>query len=156
MEHVKVDSGKVKDVLQNLIETLRDSQDGYRFGAEHAHGAELKTMFNEESLKRGQFAGELEVEAQRLGEHDPKREGTTKGSLHRAWFELKSKLGAGDDEGVLNWMEQGEDYIKKQYQEALQEKLPSNVIEVIDRQSQDVIRAHDRVRDLRDRFKKVA
>jgi uncharacterized protein (TIGR02284 family) len=156
LEHVQVDSGKVKDVLQNLIETLRDSQDGYRFSAEHAHDAELKTMFNEESLKRGQFAGELEVEAQRLGEHDPKREGTTKGSLHRAWFELKSKLGAGDDKGVLNWIEQGEDHIKEQYKEALQEKLPANVIEVIDRQSQNIIRTHDRVRDLRDRYKKAA
>jgi uncharacterized protein (TIGR02284 family) len=156
LEQAKVDSGKVKDVLQNLIETLRDSQNGFRFGAEHAHNPELKLFFNEESLKRGQFAGDLENEVQRLGERDPKREGTAKGSLHRAWFELKSKLGAGDDEGVLNWMEQGEDHMKKQYQEALQEKLPANVIEVIDLQSQDVIRTHDRVRDLRDRYKKVA
>ena len=156
MEHEKIDSAKVKDVLQDLIETLRDSQNGHRFAAEHVHDPELKTLFNEVSLKRGQFAGELEREVVRLGEHDPKREGTTRGSLHRAWFELKSKLGAGDDAGVLNWVEQGEDYIKKQYQEAVQNKLPSDVVDVIDRQSQEIIRTHDRVRDLRDRFKNAA
>src|SRR6266702_5520309 len=155
MEHGKIDGGKVKDVVQSLIEALRDSQSGHRFAAEHAKSRELKTLFNEVSLKRGQFAGELESEVVRLGEHDPKREGTTKGSLHRTWFELKSKLGAGDDGGVLNWVEQGEDYIKKQYQETLQVKLPSDLVEVIDRQSQEVISTHDRVRDLRDRMKKA-
>ena len=156
MEHEKIDRGNVKDTLQNLIETLRDSQNGHRFAAEHAHNPELKTLFNEVSLKRGQFAGDLEREVERLGDHDPKREGTTKGSLHRAWFELKSKLGAGDDEGVLNWVEQGEDYIKTQYQEAVQEKLPSDVVDVIDRQSQEVIATHDKIRDLRDRYKNAA
>ena len=154
MEHEKIDPDKVKDTVQSLIEALRDSQNGHRFAAEHASNPELKTLFNEVSLKRGQFAGDLEREVVRLGENDPKREGTTKGSLHRMWFEMKSKLGAGDDEGVLAWVEQGEDHIKEQYKEVLQVKLPSDVVELIDRQSLEIISTHDKVRELRDRFKK--
>ena len=152
----KIDSGKVRDMLQHLIETCRDGQNGARFAAEHSTSPDLKKFFDELSLRRGQAAGDLEAELQRLGKHDPDREGTTKGSLHRAWFELKSKLGAGDDHGVLDWMEQGEDYAKKQFQEALQEKLPNDVRDVVQRVSQEVMTAHDKVRDLRDRFKKNA
>jgi uncharacterized protein (TIGR02284 family) len=154
--HEKIDSGNVRDILQHLIETCRDGQNGHRFAAEHATSPELKKFFNEESLRRGQAAGELESAVERLGEHDPKREGTTQGSLHRAWFELKSKLGAGDDQGVLNWMEQGEDHAKKQFKEALKEKLPNDVREVVQRVSQEVIGSHDKVRDMRDRFKSAA
>jgi uncharacterized protein (TIGR02284 family) len=155
-EQEKIDIGKVKDILENLAQTCRDGQEGFRIGGGHAHNTQLKTMLDEISLKRGQAAGDLEAEIERLGEHDLKREGTAKGSMHRAWFELKSKLGAGDDLGVLNWLEQGEDHAKKQFQEALEVKLPSNVREVIERISQDVIASHDKIRDLRDSYKKAA
>ncbi len=156
MEHEKIDIGGVRDKVQDLIATLRDSQNGHRFGAEHVKDAELKRLFEQVSLKRGQFAGELEAEVQRLGEHDPKREGTVKGSMHRAWLELKSKLGAGDDAGVLAWMEQGEDYIKHQYEDILKEKLPADLVAILDRQAQEIISVHDQVKQLRDRFKNAA
>jgi uncharacterized protein (TIGR02284 family) len=142
-------------IVERLIETCRDGQEGYRDAAEHTHTAELKEVFNRQSLERAKFAGELESVAQRLGESDPDRSPSIASKLHRAWFDLKQKFGGGDA-CVLESVEAGEDNAKKHYQEALQAKLPLDVHTIVERQSQSVFAAHDLVRNLRDRYKKAA
>ncbi|HYE25476.1 MAG TPA: PA2169 family four-helix-bundle protein [Clostridia bacterium] len=144
------------NVLQKLIETCRDGQNGYREAAENVDDHQLRQFFNEQSLERAQFAGELENHVQRLGEHDPNRSGSMRGTLHRKWFDLKQALGGGIA-SVLSSVEQGEDRAKEQYDEALRdESLPSDIRAVVRQQADRVISAHDRVRDLRDRYKKAA
>src|ERR1700681_2950147 len=96
------------DIVEKLIETCRDGQEGYRDAAEHTHTAELKEVFNRQSLERAKFAGELESVAQRLGESDPDRSPSIASKLHRAWFDLKQKFGGGDL-SVLESVEAGED-----------------------------------------------
>jgi uncharacterized protein (TIGR02284 family) len=143
-------------VLEKLVETCRDGQNGYRDAAEATHNAELKQFFNEQSLERGQFAGELENEIQRLGKPDPDRKGSVSGAIHRKWFDLKQSLGGGD-ESILSSVEAGEDNAKKNYNDAVNSKdIPSDVREVIARQAERVNLAHNRARDLRDRFKNAA
>lgn len=143
---------KVISVLDELIETCRDGQNGFREAAEHVKSPELRTFFNEQSTERARFAGELEAEVQRLGERDPNRTGSVAGALHRAWLDLKSNLGAGD-QGILNSAEQGEDSAKKAYEKALAEPLPQNLLSIIRRQAQSIFAAHDRVKMVRDRLK---
>jgi hypothetical protein len=46
--------------------------------------------------------------------------------------------------------ERGEDIAKKAYKDALAENLPANVMTVVQAQSNEVMTAHDKVRDLRD------
>src|SRR3954447_12102228 len=122
-------------VLEKLVETCRDGQNGFRDAAEHTSNTELKELFNQISLERGQFAGELEQEIQRLGKSDPDRKGSTGGAIHRAWFDLKQKLGGGDS-AILNSVEAGEDKAKKDYQDALNEEhLPVDIREIISRQA---------------------
>jgi uncharacterized protein (TIGR02284 family) len=143
------------DIVGKLIESCRDGQEGYRDAAEHTQTAELKDLFNRQSLQRAKFAGELEGVAQGLGESDPNRGPSMANKLHRAWFDLKQKFGGGD-ESVLKSVEAGEDNAKKHYEEALQAKLPGDVHTIIERQSQSVFAAHDLVRNLRDRYKNAA
>lgn len=147
---------KAISILEKLVETCRDGQNGYRDAAEHTNTAELKEFFNRQSLERGQFAGELEREIERLGKADPDREGSVSGAIHRKWFDLKQKLGGGD-ESILNSIEAGEDNAKKNYNDALNEKeLTADLREIVSRQAQRVIAGHDRARDLRDRYKNAA
>ncbi len=75
--------------------------------------------------------------------------------LHRAWMNLKEKLGAGDT-SILESVEAGEDNAKKNYQEALEAGLPADVFAIVEQQAQFVFAAHDRVRMLRDEYKKAA
>ncbi len=143
------------DVIERLIETCRDGQEGYRDAAAHAQTAELKDFFNRQSLQRAKFAGELESIAQRLGESDPDRSPSIGSKLHRAWFDLKQKFGGGDL-SILESVEAGEDNAKKRYQEALRADLPIDVHEIVDIQAHSVLAAHDQVRSLRDSLRKAA
>jgi len=143
------------DILDTLIETCRDGQAGYRDAAEHTQNSELRDLFNRQSLERAKFAGELENVALRLGESDPDRSPSIANKLHRAWFDLKQKLGGGDA-SILESVESGEDNAKKHYQEALRAELPMDVRAIVETQAQSILAAHDRIRVLRDQFKKAA
>lgn len=78
--------------INDLIETLKDGQEGFRQAAEAVEDRELKTLFNECSLQRARFVGELQSEAVTLGESKPEDSGSTAGALHRSWIKLKPQL----------------------------------------------------------------
>ena len=143
------------DVLEKLIETCRDGQNGYRDAADHVKNPETKAWFNQQSLERSQFAGELENCVQRLGKSDPERKGSVSAALHRGWFDLKEKI-TGSDESVLNEVERGEDNAKANYQKAIEENLPADIREIVQQQAKRVFAAHDRVKMLRDQANRAA
>ena len=67
-----MDEHNAISVIENLIETCKDGQKGYQAAASHVKRSDLKTYFNEQSLERSRFAGELEAELIRLGKPDKK------------------------------------------------------------------------------------
>lgn len=150
--HEHIDNDHVIGVLEKLIQTCRDGQEGYRDAAEHVKSVELRNFFNQQSTTRAEFAGELENEVIRLGRHDPDRKATASGALHRRWIDLKAAMGAGDH-SILSSIESGEDSAKKAFEEALNDKLPQDIKDILRRQSLEVISAHDRIRTLRDQTK---
>jgi uncharacterized protein (TIGR02284 family) len=152
IQREKIDNDHVISVLENLIETCRDGQNGYRECAEHVKDLELRKFFNEVSTTRADFAGQLENEVIRLGKHNPERKGTAKAAVHRGWIDLKAALGGGDH-AILSSLEFGEDTAKKQYEEAMNDNLPQDIKDILRQQSQSVVSAHDNVRMLRDRAK---
>jgi uncharacterized protein (TIGR02284 family) len=141
----------VISTLNNLIETCRDGQNGFREAAENLKGPELKSYCLEQSQKRAQFVGELQQEVRNLG-GDPEKTGSTAAAMHRAWIDLKSALGGGDA-AIMASCEQGEDSAVEQYEEALKLNLPVSVRNIIERQFQSVKQAHDRVKMMRDSLK---
>ncbi|MGD0988689.1 MAG: PA2169 family four-helix-bundle protein [Candidatus Sulfotelmatobacter sp.] len=139
----------VVSVIEDLIETCKDGQKGYQDAAAHVKRPDLKTYFNEQSLERARFAGELEAELPRLGEPDKKVTGSAGAALHRAWIDTKVSLGAGD-KAILESIEAGEDRAKDAYQKALHAALPTNIAEIVRRQGASVQKDHDKVKTLRD------
>jgi uncharacterized protein (TIGR02284 family) len=144
-----MDENNAVSVIEDLIETCKDGQKGYQDAASHVKRPDLKTYFNEQSLERSRFAGELEAELIRFGKPDKKVSGSVGASLHRTWIDTKVTLGAGD-KSILESVEAGEDKAKESYQKALSGSLPGNLAEIIRRQSVSVQRAHDKVKSLRD------
>jgi len=142
-------------VLENLIETCKDGQKGYQDAATHVKRSDLKTYFNEQSLERSRFAGELEAELIRLGKPDKKVSGSVGASLHRAWIDTKVSLGGGD-KTILESVEAGEDNAKEAYQKAITDDLPENIAQIVRRQAASVQAAHDKVKSLRDAAKAAA
>ena len=142
-------------VLENLIETCKDGQKGYQDAASHVKRADLKTYFNEQSLERSGFAGELEAELIHLGKPDKKVSGSASAAMRRAWIDTKVALGGGD-KTILESVEAGEDNAKDAYQKAVTGDLPENLAQIIRRQAASVQRAHDKVKSLRDEAKAAA
>lgn len=134
--------------LNNLIETCKDGQDGFKTAAEGVERSDLKSLFYELGQQRSQFAGELQTLVRELG-GDPENTGSTAAALHRGWINIKSLVTGQDEEAILNEAERGEDSAKKNYEEATQAQLPSNVASVVQEQYTQVKAAHDRVRNLR-------
>ena len=138
-------------ILNDLIETLKDGQEGYRAAAADVESSNLKSLFSEYSLQRSKFAGELQALAHSLGEENPETSGSVAGAIHRGWIDLKAALSSKDEHAILAECERGEDSAVAAYKDALEEKeLPSNVIETLRAQAADVKAAHDRIRNLRD------
>ncbi len=142
-------------VLEELIETCKDGQKGYLDAATHVKRSDLKTFFNEQSLERARFAGELEAELIRLGKPDKKVSGSVSAAVHRAWIDTKVSLGGGD-KTILESVEAGEDKAKDTYQKAVTADLPENIAQIVRRQAASVLAAHDKVKSLRDTAKAAA
>jgi uncharacterized protein (TIGR02284 family) len=147
-----MDQNNVVSVLEDLIETCRDGQKGYKDAAEHAKRSDLKTYFYEQSLERGRFAEELQAELPRLGKPDKKVSGSVSAAMHRAWIDTKVTMGAGDH-SILESVESGEDNAKESYQKALAAALPTDIAQTVRKQAESVQRAHDKVKMLRDAAK---
>jgi uncharacterized protein (TIGR02284 family) len=137
--------------INDLIETLKDGQEGFRQAAEAVGDSELKSLFNECSLQRARFVGELQSEAVTLGEPEPEDSGSAAGALHRSWINLKGAIAKRDDHAILEECERGEDSAVHGYEEALEDKdLTGPVREIISRQYEKVKSVHDRIKHLRD------
>lgn len=150
-----MDQNDVVSVLEDLIETCKDGQKGYQDAAEHAKRPDLKTFFNQQSLERARFAGELQSELPRMGKPDKKVSGSASAAVHRAWIDTKVAMGGGD-KTILESVESGEDNAKATYKKALGASLPGNVLEIVRRQSASIQKVHDEVRRLRDEARAAA
>jgi uncharacterized protein (TIGR02284 family) len=136
------------DVLNELAETCRDGEQGFRTAAEGVRDSQLKALFQTYAQQRQEFAIKLETEIRRLG-GEPGRRGSVAGTLHRGWMNIRSAL-AGGDSAILAEAERGEDAAKSAYEKAVTEGLPEGARLVVERQYARVKEAHDRVRALRE------
>ena len=135
--------------LNDLIQTCKDGEEGFRDSAEHVQMQDLRSIFNEYSRQRIQFATELQTLVSRIG-GKPAEGGSVSGSLHRGWVNLKSALTGRDDHAILAECERGEDAAVRNYQDALAHDLPSDVRSVVEEQYRQILSAHNRIKSLRD------
>ena len=139
------------DVLNDLVETSKDGERGFRKAAEDAHDAQLKTLFVDRADDCASGARELQDVVLKLG-GKPESGGSVGGALRRGWVDVKSAVGGRSDHAILADCEKGEDVAKKQYSDALESELPADVRTIVERQFQGVLQTHDRIRDLRDQY----
>ena len=145
-----MDNDKTISCLNDLIETCRDGQNGFKEAAENVKNPELKSFFNQISLDRARFVGELQQEVRRFG-GDPENTGSTAAAMHRVWIDIKGTFTGKSDESILSECERGEDSAVDAYKDALKdENLPGDVRTLVDRQFRSVKETHDRVKQWRD------
>jgi uncharacterized protein (TIGR02284 family) len=144
---------KQNEIIDNLIETLKDGQEGFKQAAESVRNPALKTLFSDYSDQRSRFATVLQSEARRQGETEPETTSSATGALHRGWINLKSAITGGDEHAILAECERGEDSAVEEYKKALDEDLSPAARELVSLQFPEIKAAHDRIRSLRDAAK---
>lgn len=149
------DNKEIISTLNNLIETSKDGEEGFRTSAENVNDALLKSFFTRRSLEVAKGARELQDLVRSLG-GEPETSSSISGSLHRRWIDIKTAITSNDNLAVLNEAERGEDVALKAYKDAVQKDLPSDVRAVVERQLQGAQRNHDEVKALRDRARAAA
>ena len=138
----------VKDVrafLNYLIQANKDSQQGFLDAAHHVKNMGLKAVFRELSQQRSMFAGELQQEVLRIG-GEPEKNGTAAGALRRGWIDFKSRVTGQSDPSVLKEAEREEDSTARLYAKTLEEILPGDIRDIVERQYDEVLKAHARIR----------
>ena len=143
------DQKETTSVLDDLIQTLKDGQEGFKQASEAVRDPQLKSLFTEYSQQRSRFATDLQSQVQNLGTK-PETDSSTAGALHRGWINLKSVVTGGDDHAILAECERGEDSAVEEYKKALDDDLSQPLHELVSRQYTDIKAAHDRIRNLRD------
>src|ERR1700722_17316987 len=143
------DMNDFRSTLNDLIETSKDGQEGFQTSAEKLKDPEIRTIFLKLSRQRAGFAGELQAEVTRIG-GEPAKSGSTAGAIHRGWIGLKSALAGDSDDAILEEAERGEDAAVKNYREALNKELPSDLQSIVSRQFSEIQQSHNAVRELRD------
>lgn len=140
-------------VLNDLIEVSRDGEAGFRKAAEDAANPELKALFSSRATEISGAVSELQSTVLALG-GKPEDSGSVAGALHRGWISVRTAVADRSDLAILEETEKGEDVAKKKYGDALQEtELGFDVRALIERQYQGVLRNHDLIRDLRNRYR---
>ncbi|MGI4982920.1 MAG: PA2169 family four-helix-bundle protein [Janthinobacterium lividum] len=144
-------ANEVASVLNDLIETSKDGEQGFRKAAEETKDVELKALFASRAQDCATAVSALQAEVTRLGEK-PETSGSVTGALHRGWLQVKATVTSQDDHSILSEVERGEDAAKKNYREALDKELPADVRALVEKQYQGVLQNHNVIRDLRDKL----
>jgi len=135
--------------LKTLTSTLNDSVNGYRQAAEDVESSEFRDLFTQFADQRSRASADLQTEVRRLG-GEPDQDGSTMGSIHQSWLDLKAAITGRDDKAVLNEVERGEDYLKEKFEAALSsDNLSGDSRMAVERAYQSVREGHDRMSSLK-------
>ena len=140
-------------ILNNLIETSKDGEQGFRTSADNARDPELKQLLRQRAEDCARGAAELQSLVAAMGD-EPERTGSVAGAVHRGWVNIKASVTSDDDLAILEEVERGEDVAKASYRDALDNaELSPEARAVVQKQYEGVLRNHDQMRALRDRYR---
>lgn len=142
-----MDRDDVIATLNDLIETSRDGEEGFRACAEGVKDPQMRGFFEQKARRCAEGAAQLQGKVIELG-GSPERGGSTGGAMHRAWVNIKSTIAGMDDRAVLAECERGENVARQAYENALKQDLPPDVHMLVERQYREVRANHERVREM--------
>lgn len=145
-----MDTEDTIDTLNDLIETSKDGEYGFRASAEYMRDPQVKQLFLNRADECARAVSELQALVVQCG-GEAEDSGSAAGAMHRGWVAVKGTLAGYSDTAILEETERGEDVAMNSYRKALKSDLPPQVLTVVERQFEGVKRNHAQVRELRDR-----
>ena len=143
-----MDKNEVVSTLNDLIETCKDGEQGFRTCAENVESSQVRSKLSQHAQECATGAQELQGIVRSLG-GDVETSSSVSGTMHRGWIDIKSAVTGKDETAVLNECERGEDIAVASYRKALDKGLPPDIRTVVERQFHGVMRNHDQVKQMR-------
>ncbi|MEO8296262.1 MAG: PA2169 family four-helix-bundle protein [Burkholderiales bacterium] len=140
------------DELNDLVETCKDGEYGFKACADHVQAELLKSLVLQRAGECARAAVELQNLVAQYG-GKPDTGGTVGGAVHRGWIAARSALPGDSDLAMLEECERGEDRAIAAYRKALKNPMPTEVLALLERQARGAKLNHDALRDVRDRLR---
>ena len=132
------DTSKLDDLIHTVIDSIR----GFERSAEDAPDGRFASFFREMAAERREVVARLQAQSRALG-GSPTEQGSIAGTLHRRWEDLRAALGGGD-KAVIQEVERGEDYLKEEFERAMNDDNVSAETRAVIRGCYDSVRrGHD-------------
>ena len=142
-----ITTNEIYSTLNDLIQTCKDGEEGFRAAAKGVQNSELRTLFQEHAQQRAKFSSELQPIVSRLGGR-AEDSGSVGGALHRGWMNIKSAVTGKDEGAIIAEAERGEDVAVDTYRKAMAKDLPGDIRDIVERQYKQILEAHNRIRSL--------
>ncbi|MGB3752986.1 MAG: PA2169 family four-helix-bundle protein [Parerythrobacter sp.] len=118
------------NALETLTDTTIDSVLGYEKAAETATNAQLAQTLRESAQERRQLVGQMNAQIVQMG-GTAREDGSFSGGAHRVWTDITTAFG-DKNEGAVERVEEGEDYLKKKFEAALKDdSLPAPARQIV-------------------------
>jgi uncharacterized protein (TIGR02284 family) len=118
---MKKEQSKVQK-LNDLIQMCKDSEHGLRQAAAEVHNKEHRTLLLDSARRRAEFASQLQEEVRKLGAK-PEKYGSTAGTVHRGWMNVRYQMNLHHDQVVLEECLRGEEVALKMYEDIFEYKV---------------------------------
>lgn len=139
-------------VFNSLIETAIDSIDGYEKAADLARNPRFRSLFRDRAQDRQKLVEQLQGEVRGFG-GEPWNKPSFRGRAHRAFLELRDRLGHNSDKPVVEEVERGEDFIGNQLAEAIDDdQLPEKARRMLERAQETLQAERDEISAIRSEF----
>jgi uncharacterized protein (TIGR02284 family) len=123
--------------LNDLIETAKNGQEGYKVAASGVDDPKTKAALQKFSDQRAQFAEDLKGHVRTLG-GDAEKGGSPLGAAHRGWINIKAAVSQKDEAAILAECKKGDDTAIKNYEGALDKNLPETVRAAVNAQLEGI------------------
>jgi uncharacterized protein (TIGR02284 family) len=143
-----MDKKEVVSTLNDLIETCKDGEKGFKTCAENIDSQQIKSTLSQRAQECAQGAQELQGLVKSLG-GEAETSSSVSGTMHRGWIDIKGAVTGKDEAAVLNECERGEDLALESYRNALDKDLPQEIRSIVERQFHGVMRNHNQVKQMR-------
>lgn len=112
---------EMSNKLNELLERTYDAEKGFKQAADKVENPTLKKFFKERANQRYEFGHALKDEIKSFGQ-SPDKGGSTKGTLHRNWIDLKTFFSNNNEEAMLEEVNRGEKEAIETYNDILHDK----------------------------------
>lgn len=140
IDKMKNYSIEMSNKLNELLERTYDAEKGYKEAADNVNNKQIKTFFENKAKQRYNFGHELKAEIKTFGQQ-PEKGGSTTGSLHRNWMNIKNLLTMNEEEAMLQEVERGEKAAIDSYDDILKDDnfiLPPSTESLLMRQKNEI------------------